>query len=135
MAYLTYAEFVAKFDGTAMDERLFESLAMVSSDIIDAIVTCPITPDVNADEVAKATAYQILYLQAQGGLDAINGFASSQTAVTEKLDDYSITEAQTEQAASNQLSLNGIPVSPLAVTILRKLGLMSRWVYSGRRRC
>ena len=135
MAYLTIDYYLDTFGGEVADEALFNRLATAASDIIDAIATQPITDVVDKDLLAKATAYQVEYIEAQGGIAALTGCADSQRAVTEKLDDYSITEAQTSEAGSNQLSLNGIPISPMTVSILRRMGLMSRWVYAGRKRC
>lgn len=135
MAYLTIDYYLDTFGGEVTDEALFNRLTTAASDIIDAIVTKPITDEVDKDMLAKAVAYQVEYIEAQGGIAALTGFADSQRAVTEKLDDYSITEAQTAEAGSNQLSLNGIPISPMTVSILRRMGLMSRWVYASRRRC
>lgn len=129
MAYLTKDYYEDTFHGVSIPDSQFDRLALAASDVIDALVTRPITDDVDKDTLAKATAYQLEYIYQQGGIEAITGSAAGQHVTTEKLDDYSITEQFTASAEQNQLSVNGIPVSPLALSILRKLGLMSRWLY------
>ncbi len=132
MAYITREYYVDSFHGQSIPEAQFTQLSQAASDTIDAIVMIPIDPQKHdMEKVAKATAYQMETLYAQGGMDATTGKASSQMVTTERLDEYSIQEQQSASAAQNALSLNGIPVSPLAVAILRGLGLMCRWYYTG----
>ena len=132
MGYVTKEYFDKTFHGTSMSDAQFERMAMIASDVIDAVILQPITTLTDAEQLAKAASYQIEYLLAQGGIDAINGAAANQFAVTEKLDDYTITEGLSDSAEKNKLSINGIPLSPLTISILKKLGLMHRWVYAGR---
>lgn len=132
MGYVTKEYFDKTFHGTSMSDAKFERMAMIASDVIDAVILQPITALTDAEQLAKAASYQIEYLLAQGGIDAINGAAANQFAVTEKLDDYTITEGLSDSAEKNKLSINGIPLSPLTISILKKLGLMHRWVYAGR---
>lgn len=135
MAYLTKEYYVNSFRGAHIPDGEFERLAQTASDVIDALVTRPITEETDKDALAKATAYQLEYIYQQGGLDAVTGAAANQQVVTEKLDDYSVSQQLTTAAEQNQISIYGLPVSPLALMILRKLGLMSRWLYSGRGCC
>lgn len=132
MGYVTKEYFDKTFHGTSMSDAQFERMAMIASDVIDAVILQPITALTDAEQLAKAASYQIEYLLAQGGIDAINGASANQFAVTEKLDDYTITEGLSDSAEKNKLSINGIPLSPLTISILKKLGLMHRWVYAGR---
>ncbi len=133
MAYVTSDYYVNTFKGEVIPEAEFERLAARASDVIDALVTVPIDDTVDADTLAKATAFQLEYIKAQGGIEAVTGYADSQMAVTEKLDEYSIQEERADKALQNQPSIGGIPISPLAISILRRMGLMSRWAFAGRR--
>ena len=136
MAYLTKEYYMGTFLGIPVpDDVEFARLAQTASDVIDALVTRPITDDVDKDALAKATAYQLEYIHQQGGIQAVAGAATGQQLVTEKLDDYDITQQQSEAAMQQQITIGGVPVSPLTLAILRKLGLMSRWLYAGRRCC
>lgn len=133
MAYLTKDYYTNTFHGQAVPDDQFDRLADMASDVIDAIVLVPIDPEKHDMElIAKAAAYEMEYLWQEGGLDAITGRAASGQTVTEKLDEYSIGESVSESTKSQLLTVNGIPVSALAVAILRKLGLMCRWWYAGR---
>ena len=129
MAYLTREFYENTFHGATIPVGDFDRLALTASDVIDALVARPIPDDVDKDTLAKATAYQLEYIFQQGGIEAVTGSAAGQRVTTEKLDDYSISQQLTSAAEQNQLTINGIPVSPLAVAILRRLGLMSRWLY------
>ena len=135
MGYVGKEYYDNVFGAEPIEEKEFERLAEIASDLIDAIILQPITDETDKEQLAKAAAYQVEYIMAQGGVSAVTGNAESQKAVTEKLDDYSISEAQTDAASQNQATFNGIPISPLTLSILRKLGLMSRWMYAGRKRC
>lgn len=132
MAYVTYDDYLNTFHGQPIEQDAFDRLAETASDVIDAIVMRPITSDVDAAQLSKAAAYEVEYIHAQGGLQAVTGFAAAQQQTTEKLDEYSITSGQSESAARHQSAFGGIPVSPLTVQILRNLGLMCRWYYAGR---
>ena len=133
MTYVTKEYYVNTFKGKTISEDEFERLAARASDVIDALVTVPIDDTVDTDLLAKATAYQLEYIKAQGGIEAVTGYADSQMAVSEKLDEYSIQEERTDKAVQNQPSIGGIPISPLTISILRRMGLMSRWAFAGRR--
>ena len=132
MAYVTLEYYKGTFLGSPIEEAEFARLAMVASDVIDALVTRPINDDTDKDQLAKATAYQVEYIAAQGGIAAVTGAAESQKIVNEKLDDYSIVEERTEESQQRLPTVNGVPVSPLTLSTLRKMGLMSRWYFSGR---
>lgn len=135
MAYVSKEYYLNTFHGQTIPDAEFERLAQSASDVIDAVVCRPI--DIKSDDpdmLSKAAAYQAELLYAQGGIDAMTGKAENQMAVTERLDDYSIQEARTDAANQKQLSINGVPVSAMTLSILRRMGLTSRWVYAGRRR-
>lgn len=132
MAYLTKEFYDNTFHGEPIADDEFVRLAEAASDVIDAVINVPVTDDTDKEGLARATAYQVEYIKQQGGISAVTGAAESQKVVTEKLEDYSYTEARTDAASQSMLTIGGIPVSPLAVAILRKLGLMARWYYSRR---
>lgn len=132
-AYVNIDYYINTFKGESIDATLFERLAIIASDVINSIVMRPIDATVDTDMLAKAAAYQVEYLAAQGGISAVTGHAESQLAVSETLEEYSISETQTDAAKQNQASIGGIPISPMTLSTLRRLGLMSRWLYAGRR--
>lgn len=135
MAYVTKEFYDNTFHGEPIDEKKFVRLADIASDLIDAIILQPITDEVDKEQLARAAAYQVEYIEAQGGVSAVTGSADSQMVVSEKLDDYSISAQQSDTANQSQVTFNGIPISPLALSILRNQGLMCRWVYASRKRC
>ena len=133
MAYLTKQYYVETFHGQTVPDDQFDRLADMASDVIDAVVLVPIDAEKHdMDKIAKATAYEMEYLYQEGGLDAITGKATSGMVQSEKLDEYSISESQSDTTKQQTLTVNGIPISALAVAILRSLGLMCRWWYAGR---
>lgn len=134
MEYVSIDYYDTVFGGEPIEAAQFRRLAEIASDLIDSIVMIPIDEHTDRERLSRACAYQVEYLIAQGGLDAVTGHANGQEAVTEKLDDYSISRAQTDAAAKRQMSLGGIPVSPMTVSILRRMGLLNRWAYAGRKR-
>ena len=133
MSYVTREYYANTFHGITIPDGEFDRLAEMASDIIDAIVYKEIDLEkIDNDLLAKAASYQLEMIYQQGGIDAATGSATSQMVTSEHLDEYSISEQQSEKAKAESLSLNGIPVSPLCVAILRKLGLMCRWFYAGK---
>lgn len=133
MAYITKDFYLNQFHGQTIPDEQFDRLADMASDVIDAVVLVKIDPDKHdMDKIAKAAAYEMEYLYQQGGLDAITGKASSGMTVSEKLDEYSVSESVSDSVKDHLLTVNGIPVSALAVSLLRNLGLMCRWWYAGR---
>ena len=134
MAYIDYSYYSETFHGSRIRPSDFERLAEVASDIIDTVCTRAITESTDMELVKKAVAYQVEHLHGQGGMDAITGSATVSQITSESLDDYSISTGQNESAKSEMYSLNGIPVSALAIAMLKRAGLIgSRWVYAGRR--
>lgn len=140
MAYIDAAYYEDVFHGTAIPPEDIDRLMEMASDLIDAVANVPFTfSDLSEEEqgfVQKATAYQTEMLFLQGGVDAIVGM-SAQAADSEHLGSYSITKGAHGSVVLVQgghaLTINGTPVSGLAVQQLRKAGLMSRWAYAGIR--
>lgn len=135
MAYIDYEYYSETFLGAMVTEPEFPRLADRASDIIDAIVMrpVPLSEGVADDRVKKATAYQVEVLAAQGGEDAVTGFAAGLNAGSESLGSYSVSGGGRSGGSADAISipsLDGIPVSKLAIMQLRAAGLMSRWVFA-----
>lgn len=124
--YISYEYYISGFGGSLIPESEFESLASAATDIIDLLVTSPIT--VITDSIRRAAAYEAETLFSQGGSDALSGLAAVTSGIDEKLGDYSIG---TPYVANEKrcYSIGGVPVSGLTLAILRKTGHMSRCVF------
>jgi len=136
MAYIDFNYYANEFGGTTIMDDEFVRLATIASDTIDSIASMPFDinclPAESAALVQKATAYQIETLFMQGGVDAIVGMAA-QSADSESLADYSISKGATVAASSSKVTLptiGGIPVSQMAISLMRRAGLTSRWAYA-----
>lgn len=107
----------------------FERLESIASDLIYDV--CVIKPDAvieAMEDFKKAVCYEVEMLYEQGGLDAVVGFSeASQRGRTERLGSYSISGSSSNP--ESVMTCNGIPVSSLSLSLLRKIGLMQRWAY------
>lgn len=119
--------------GTLVSAEDFPRLADRASDIIDALVSkpVPLIDGAAEDNVKKATAYQVEALAAQGGEDAITGFASGLVG-SESLGNHSVSVSGGSNATGivSIPSMSGVPVSQLTLSKLRAAGLMCRWAYA-----
>lgn len=134
MAYIDYAYYSNEFRGSKIREEDFDRLAEAASDIVDAICGgVDLGIYMEGSRFKKAIAYEVELLNAEGGIDAITGqAASSMSSTSEHLDDYTITTSRSQAAMSGQYSFNGLPVSPITVSLLKSIGAVkSRWVYEG----
>lgn len=133
MAYIDRTFYDTVLMGTEIPASEFDRLAEIASDVIYDVCTLkPEAEDLIDETFKKAVAYQVEMLYLQGGIDAIVGASeAAQASGSESLGDYSTSGGTARQEAV--LVSNGIPVSSMAVALLRRLGLMSRWVYA--RRC
>lgn len=131
MSYITRDYYYNTFGGTKIPESEFERLADIAYDVIyEACIIKPSDKELADVTFQKAVCYQVEMLHLQGGVDAIVGFSeSSQASGSESLGDYSVGGAGNGSGA-NFGSIGGIPVSSLAISQLRKLGLMQRWAYA-----
>lgn len=129
--YANYQYYFNVFKGTMIPIEEFHALAKASSVILDKIVIIPIE-DVT-DNVKEAMCYQAEMLYSQGGLDAVNGGSVMESGGSESLGDYSISgksnSTQAMASTSTTLLINGLPISSLALELLRQDGLMNRWAY------
>jgi len=134
MAQLVDKQFYDDFGGESVDAGKFTRLANIAEDLLyEVCVQKPETAHLESPEYKKAICYQIETLAEQGGTSAIAGKADADTvSVTENLGEYSYSKNYGNgDKSAPMLKLNGIPVSTLAVSQLRKLGLMNRWAYWG----
>ena len=135
MPYITKTYYDAEFRGKSIPANEFDKLEDIASDVIYEI--CRVKPnedDITDPAFLKAVAYEVEFLQEQGGVDAILGFADVQlSAGSEHLGDYSVSSGGNSSGASGSsiIVVDGIPVSSMAIILLRRMGLMSRWAFAG----
>lgn len=127
MKYICYEYYVSKFRGSLVPEDEFGYLADAAENVIDLLVTTPITKV--TENVKRAAAYQLETLFSQGGTDALTGLATITSGIDEKLGDYSLGTPY----VSNEkriYSIGGVPVAGLTLALLKKEGLMGRCIYA-----
>ena len=131
MNYIDSAFYAGTFKGREIPDSDFDRLAEAASEAIYA--ACRIKPDdamIVNEEFKRAVCYEAELLYEQGGLDAIMGLSVSAAAGgSEHLGDYSVSAGSSQKGVATLVG--GVPVSPVALQILKRLGLMSRWAYSG----
>lgn len=134
MAYIDKSYYDNVFHGKEIPAEDFDRIAQAASDVVYDL--CFVKPDedmVQQDDFKRAVAYQTEYINEQGGLDVIFGFSeAAQSGGSESLGDYSVSAGGTLQ--ESVMSCNGIPVSGMAIMLLKKLGLRCRWAYAGKYR-
>lgn len=131
MTYIDSSFYTNTFNGQEIPGDEFDRLAEAASEAIYAV--CRKKPDqdmiVNED-FKKAVCYETELLYEQGGLDVIMGISlASGAGGSEHLGDYITTSGNTQRGVATLAG--GFPVSPVAMQILKRLGLMTRWAYSG----
>ncbi|MBR6102625.1 MAG: hypothetical protein IKP95_09365 [Ruminococcus sp.] len=131
MSYIDYAYYTDVYGGKNVPPDEFDRLSEIASMAVDAAVYCDI--DVEADymdDVKRATAYEVDTVYAYGGESVAYG-ESSANIVSEGLDDYSYHLSSAPSAASGGVVFcNGIPISPIVLSLLSKAGLRNRWVHA-----
>ncbi len=134
MAYIDYTYYTTTFGGSEIPASDFGRLADIASDLICAISTEEPSGSILTDETfMKACAYQVEFLHDQGGIDAIMGRSdASQSGGSEHLGNYSVSAGSSKK--SGLKFYNGIPVSPMTIMLLEKIGLLTRWLYAYRYR-
>lgn len=127
MKYICYEYYVSKFRGSLVPEDEFGYLAEAAENVIDILVTTPITRV--TENVKRAVAYEIETLFSQGGTDALTGLATITSGIDEKLGDYSLG---TPYVSNDKriYSIGGVPVAGLTLALLKKEGLMGRCIYA-----
>lgn len=131
MIYIDRTFYTETFKGRDIPAPDFDRLAEAASEAVYA--TCRLKPDekmITNENFKKAVCYETELLYEQGGIDAITGLSVSAAACgSESLGDYSVADGSSQKGVA--MLTGGIPVSPVALQILKRLGLMSRWAYSG----
>lgn len=132
MVYIDQEFYRAEFRGADIPTDEFDRLASAASELVyDICRIKPVPNIVQSTDFKTAVAYQAETLYANGGIDALSGLSASVLAGgSESLGDYSVSTGNAENGVATLY--RGIPVAPLTLSILRRLGLMSRWVYAGR---
>lgn len=134
MAYIEKVYYETEFKGSVIPETVFNRLADIASDMIDSLCTTPIDKSDIPDEIKRATAYQTEMLFLQGGIEAIAGMADGLTIGSESLGGYSVSNSSVNGSQPVVRTKDGIPVSSLAISLLKKSGYMSRWAYAEKYR-
>lgn len=128
MSYVDYEYYTKAFAGISIPMREFVRLAETASDVIDAASVLPIRDHMVTDRnVKRATCYQIEFMYQAGGLDAVGPEGGE--IQTERLDTYSIGVAaqNVSPRAKNQPVIGGVNMSTMALSCLKKAGLMEQW--------
>lgn len=128
-AYIDWA-YYSRFSGGNITRSEFARLADIASDVIyDICRVKPLPEDLERDAFKKAVAYEVEFIAEQGGIDAILGFSNAVLeGGSESLGDYSVSAGSGAQKVIT--TAEGIPISPMSITLLRRLGLMSKWAYA-----
>lgn len=131
MPLIANYEYYCTLTGEIIPETEYERLAEIASEILYDVCRQKPTEEHYQNELyQKALTYQIEMLYKQGGVDAILGFSeASMSSGSESLGDYSVSGGSST-AQTSMDTIGGIPVSRLAIMMLRRMGLMSRWVYA-----
>ena len=134
MATLDINYYNSVFNGNPIDQNAFVRLKMIAEDLVyDVCNKKPTEEQMLEEAYLKAICYEIEMLNEQGGVDAILGFSENANGIaSESLGGYSVSNGNV--SGGSILVKDGIPVSSLAISQLRRLGLISRWMYSGVRR-
>ena len=132
MAYIDKDYYSNVFKGTEIEDGLFARLADIASEVIYGVcVVKPEEEDLIDETFKKAVAYQVEMLYLQGGMDAVTGFSeASMAGGSEHLGDYSISVGSGSAGKESVKTYHGIPVSSISLLLLKRLGLMRRWVYA-----
>jgi len=129
-SYIDYTWYTDTFCGTAISEGDFKRLADIAADlVIDLCHPAPSAEITSGEDFKKAIAYEIELLNDQGGVDVVLGRSeATEAAFGESLGNYSISA---KSGAEGSLALhNGIPISPMVLLLLKRLGLRTRWAFA-----
>ena len=134
MAVIDRGYYTALFKAKQIPDTEFNRLVDIASDVIyDICRVKPSDKDLVDNRYKKAVAYQVEFLDAQGGVDAVLGFSeAAQAGNSESLGDYSVSGKIGTKSVTT--TADGVPMSPMAIGQLRQMGLMSRWAFAGSNR-
>lgn len=127
MEYTSYDYYKTEFFGSIVPEDQFDYLSSAASDIVFTIITKsePYSQS-ELDAISKAVSYQAELLYLQGGAEAIAGLAVSTSGLTERAGDCSIGTNYSALKSNKTATIYGIPVSGIAISVLRRAGLTNR---------
>lgn len=129
MIYLDYETYQEL--GGALDEETFNSILPIAQSIIDIYSYNRLTryneiPEQYIDAVAKATYYQLEYINKAGGKEAALGTGGQDEIKTESIGNYSVTlDNSNKPKPLNALNLE---LSSLSANELDKVYLRSQWI-------
>lgn len=141
MAYLTYEEYRKLSPLSSVLEGAFETISSIASDAVDSYTFgairdyCLMDDDETAEQVRKAVARQIDFIQSQGGAEAYLSKAEPRPEAS-----YSISMGNTSESKSyasggysEGVTAEGFIMSPLACAYLRRIKAIGRQIGRGRR--
>ena len=139
--YLTYDEYKALSPMTSVLEGAFEAISSIASDAVDSYTFgairdyCLMDDKETAEQVRKAVARQIDFIQSQGGAEAYLSKAEPRPEAS-----YSISMGNTSESKSyasggysEGVTAEGFIMSPLACAYLRRIKAIGRQIGRGRR--
>lgn len=130
MPYIDYDYYANEYHGTSIPSDEFDRIAEIASMAIDSMSYC-IIDDTKSyiGSVKKAVAYEAETIYAYGGADVACGMSGASIG-SESLGDYSYSVNSGGSSSRDILMYQGIPISPIALSILSKAGLRDRWAYA-----
>ncbi len=128
MSVIDYSYYKNTFGGSVVPEKELPYLQGVAFDLLCAIAyKAPSAP--LSENIKRAVAYQTELLFLQGGAAAIAGLAISTSGLNQKVGDRSIGSNYNSLASNKQSTYCGIPISGLAISLLRAEGLMKKCIF------
>ena len=125
MSVIDYSYYKSAFGGSIVPENEFSYLEGVAFDLLCAIA-CKAPDAPLSENIKRAVAYQTELLYLQGGAAAIAGLAVSTSGLTQKIGDRSVGSSFNALSSNKQRTFCGIPISGIAVSLLRTEGLMKK---------
>ncbi len=107
------------------EEEEYAGLVLAARDVLSCLSAQALVE--GDEEIDRAVAYQVEMLVCQGGRDALGGRGVS-SGITETLGDYSVGYRVGNGEMNRVKTVGGVPISGLALAILRRRGLLSRAV-------
>lgn len=131
MAYIDYEYYTGEYHGTDIPSDEFDRIAEIASMVVDAVVYCHIDTEKDyMDSVKKATAFEADTIFAYGGSTVVFGVSDASIG-SENLGDYSYSLSSANSGSSGSIPMyNGVPVSPITISVLSNAGLRQRWAYA-----
>ena len=129
MGYVTYDYYTDTFHGHPISMDAFPRLESDAGMMMDSVVQRAVSEDDLAGDVFKrAVCYQIETLALAGGIATQTETIIRGRITSVSNDGYS----ESREATKEGNTLFGLPLSPMAMATLRKLGYLNRWTYAGR---